>query len=121
MVLTFPTQPFQQGNEVVFPMRYSSLSKLTFVDKGQTDKRQAERLLNAIHLHCPNLGIFFVLTVHKLHPWGGISANDPTHVFVLHVFQEAQLSVGSFGKEFRLKWPVQFLNGHFGTTSSING
>lgn len=52
---------------------------------------------------------------------GGVSANDPTHVFVLHVFQEAQLSVGSFGEEFRLKRAVQFLNGHFGATSSIDG
>ncbi|KAK4830924.1 hypothetical protein QYF61_014297 [Mycteria americana] len=52
---------------------------------------------------------------------GGISANNTTHVFMLHVLQEAQLSVGSFGKKFRLKWAVQFLNGHFGTTSSIDG
>lgn len=50
----------------------------------------------------------------------GGPAGDRTHVFVLHVFQEAQLSVGSLGKEFGLKRAVQFLNGHFGTISSID-
>lgn len=31
---------------------------------------------------------------------------------MLHVFQQAQLSVGSFGVNDGLKWPRQFLNCH---------
>lgn len=34
VVLTFRTQPFLHGNEVVLPTGYSSLCE--FVDKGQT-------------------------------------------------------------------------------------
>lgn len=132
MVLTIPTQPFLHGSKVVFPTGYSVLCELMVVDKGQTDKRQmckscpkTPEFHAATHLPCPTLHNFpSAFRVCKLQPrggGGGISANDPTHVFVLHVFQEAQLSVGSFGKEFGLKRAVQFLNGHFGTTSSIDG
>lgn len=79
-VLTFPTQPFLHGNEVVFPIGYSSLCKLMFVDKGLTDKRQTCRSCPkppkfhaATHLPRPTLQNFLsVFKVCKLGPRGEI-------------------------------------------------
>lgn len=47
-------------------------------------------------------------------------ASAPTHVFVLHVLEKAQLAVGSLGEELRLKRAVQLLYGHFGTGPAID-
>lgn len=35
-----------------------------------------------------------------------------SYIFMLHVFEESQLSVGSFGKKFGLEGPVELLDGH---------
>lgn len=45
---------------------------------------------------------------------------SPAHVFMLHVLEEPQLSVGPFGKELRLERSVELLNGHFGSGSVVH-
>lgn len=43
----------------------------------------------------------------------------PAHVFMFHVLEEPQLSVGPLGKELRLERSVEFFNGHFGSGSVV--
>lgn len=39
--------------------------------------------------------------------------HKPTHIFMLHVFEQSKLPVGPFSKDLRLEGPVELLNGHF--------
>lgn len=43
-----------------------------------------------------------------------------SHIFMLHVLEEPQLSVGPLGKELRLEGPIQLLDGHFGSCSGVH-
>lgn len=45
---------------------------------------------------------------------------SPAHVFMFHVLEEPQLSVGPLGKKLRLERSVEFLNGHFGSGSVVH-
>lgn len=45
---------------------------------------------------------------------------SPAHVFMFHVLEEPQLSVGPLGKELRLERSVEFLDGHFGSGSVVH-
>lgn len=43
-----------------------------------------------------------------------------SHIFMSHVFEEPQLSVGPLGEELRLERSVQLLDGHFGSCSGVH-
>lgn len=38
---------------------------------------------------------------------------------MLHVFEESQLSVGPFGKEFGLEGPVELFDGHLSSGAAV--
>lgn len=43
-----------------------------------------------------------------------------SHVFMFHVLEEPQFSVGPLGKELRLERSVEFLDGHLGSGSAVH-
>lgn len=62
---------------------------------------------------------WYLITSLLLQAWTSTSAImwvvfavPASYVFVLHVFEKSQLSVGPFGKKFGLERPVEFLDGH---------
>lgn len=46
---------------------------------------------------------------------------EVSYVFVLHVFEEPELSIGPFGEEFGLEGSMEFLDGHLRARPAIKG
>lgn len=57
--------------------------------------------------------------MNKLGGWY-LKGTSASHVFMFHVLEEPQFSVGPLGKELRLERSVQFLDGHLGSGSVVH-